>query len=120
MKFLILFLFPFFLTPSDHIETPQSKVELESSSVRVRVCWKGPKGNKTCVLVNVSSGLKLGDEIDSDAFMSGQGGMILRFSDSSISSFSIAESTTVSGCGANIKLREGTKVDVVNGLAIIE
>ena len=71
-------------------------------------------------MVSVSKGIKMGEDIEADAFLSAQGGMILRFSNTNISSFSIAENTTIEGCGANINLREGTKVDVVNGLAIIE
>jgi hypothetical protein len=118
MKFLILFLFPFFMTSTNDV-TPTSPTASEAESLSVRICWKGPKGNRTCITVSRGNGLRDGSEIMTDAFMSNEG-MILRFSDSNVTSFTIAENASVEGCSSNINLKKGTKVDVVNGLAIIE
>ena len=98
---------------------PTSTVDSENESLSIRICWKGPKGNKTCITVSRGNGLREGSEIMTDAFMSNEG-MILRFSDSNVTSFTIGENVSVEGCSANINLKKGTKVDVVNGLAIIE
>lgn len=120
MKFLLVFLFPFFVSaPSSDFTPPTDNCEDEA--LRVRICWKGPKGNRTCI--TVSGGIRdTGrEEFMTSAFLATDGSsMLLDMSGSGVTkSLKLAESVKVETCGSSLSLKAGSEIDVVNGYAVL-
>ena len=89
-------------------------------ALKIRICWKGPKGNRMCI--TVAKGIKaIKDDLFVDAFMASDGSsMLLDMSATDARSFTIAESVNIETCGSSFGLKAGTEIDVRNGYAILE
>lgn len=121
MKFLFVFLFPFFMATSSTEPTPVAD-SCADDALKIRVCWKGPKGNRTCI--TVVSGGKLRDiekDIMTTAFMAADNSSILLdMSSFSGKSFKLAESAKIDMCNSTMGLKAGTEIKVVNGYAVLK
>ena len=119
MKFLFVFLLPFFMATSSTEPTPVADT-CADDALKIRICWKGPKGNRMCI--TVAKGIKeVKDDLFVDAFMGSDGSsMLLDMSGTGARSFTLAESAKIETCGSSFGLKAGTEIKVVNGYAVLK
>jgi hypothetical protein len=121
MKFLILFLFPFLMNWGT---SPEATTKVTDSFetldvISARICWKGPKGRRTCI--TISKGIKDGLEIEAEAFYSADGNTVLLKADGyKANSFTVGENVQIPTCGGStLSLRKGSEIYSDGGYFVV-
>lgn len=120
MKLVLALMFPFFMTSFS--SDSAHKLDAVADEIGgVKICWKGPKGNKTCITVSGGKFREMEKDFMTSAFMAADNSSILLdMSGFSAKSFKLAESTKIDMCNSTLGLKAGTEIKVVNGYAVLK